>query len=168
MHSILLAVQVLIAIALVVLILVQHGKGADAGAAFGSGSSGTVFGAQGSANFLSRTTAVLAAVFFAISLTLAYLVHTNTHQGGHSVVNQMQTHQHQHPAAPGQSLGENKLQQPKSGAKSQPNAPSAGQSTGNSQTQSAGPATAQKNEEHKQNNNQIPEAPPPANQGKGG
>jgi preprotein translocase subunit SecG len=54
------------------LILVQHGKGADMGAAFGSGSSGSLFGASGSANFLSRTTAVLAAVFFACTLLLAY------------------------------------------------------------------------------------------------
>jgi preprotein translocase subunit SecG len=54
------------------LILIQHGKGADMGAAFGSGSSGSLFGASGSANFLSRTTAVLAAVFFACTLALAY------------------------------------------------------------------------------------------------
>jgi preprotein translocase subunit SecG len=72
-YGILLVVQVLVAIALIALILMQHGKGADAGAAFGSGASATVFGARGSANFLSRTTAVLAVVFFANSLTLAYL-----------------------------------------------------------------------------------------------
>jgi preprotein translocase subunit SecG len=64
--------HMLTAIAVVVLVLLQHGKGADMGAAFGSGSSGSVFGATGSANFLSRTTAVLAAVFFATSLGLAY------------------------------------------------------------------------------------------------
>ena len=57
------------------LILVQHGKGADMGAAFGSGSAGSLFGASGSANFLSRTTAVLAAVFFACTLLLAYFSH---------------------------------------------------------------------------------------------
>ena len=57
------------------LVLIQHGKGADAGAAFGSGASGTVFGSRGSANFLSRTTAWLAAVFFALSLVLAYFMH---------------------------------------------------------------------------------------------
>jgi preprotein translocase subunit SecG len=67
-----LAVQMLTALAMVGLILVQHGKGADMGAAFGSGSSGSLFGASGSANFLSRTTAVLAAVFFACTLMLAY------------------------------------------------------------------------------------------------
>jgi preprotein translocase subunit SecG len=75
MYTILVIVQVLVAVALVGLILIQHGKGADAGAAFGSGASGTVFGARGSANFLSRTTGWLATVFFAASLALAYLVH---------------------------------------------------------------------------------------------
>ncbi len=67
-----LAVQMLTALSMIGLILVQHGKGADMGAAFGSGSSGSLFGASGSANFLSRTTAVLAAVFFACTLLLAY------------------------------------------------------------------------------------------------
>jgi preprotein translocase subunit SecG len=67
-----LAVQMLAALAMIGLILIQHGKGADMGAAFGSGSSGSLFGASGSANFLSRTTAVLAAVFFACTLALAY------------------------------------------------------------------------------------------------
>src|SRR3990167_8398735 len=67
-----LAVQILTALSMIGLILIQHGKGADMGAAFGSGSSGSLFGASGSANFLSRTTAVLAAVFFACTLMLAY------------------------------------------------------------------------------------------------
>jgi preprotein translocase subunit SecG len=62
----------LTALGMIGLILIQHGKGADMGAAFGSGSSGSLFGASGSANFLSRTTAVLAAVFFACTLALAY------------------------------------------------------------------------------------------------
>ncbi|HXE20961.1 MAG TPA: preprotein translocase subunit SecG [Rhodoferax sp.] len=70
--NIILAVQVLTAIGLIGLILVQHGKGADMGAAFGSGGSGSLFGASGSANFLSRSTAVLATVFFACTLALAY------------------------------------------------------------------------------------------------
>ncbi|MEO6973810.1 MAG: preprotein translocase subunit SecG [Rhodoferax sp.] len=70
--NIILAVQILTAIALIGLILIQHGKGADMGAAFGSGSSGSLFGASGSANFLSRSTAVLATVFFASTLALAY------------------------------------------------------------------------------------------------
>ena len=67
-----LAVQMLSALAMIGLILVQHGKGADMGAAFGSGGSGSLFGASGSANFLSRTTGILAAVFFACTLMLAY------------------------------------------------------------------------------------------------
>jgi len=70
--NVVLAVQMLTALGMIGLILVQHGKGADMGAAFGSGSSGSLFGASGSANFLSRTTAVLAAVFFAATLALAY------------------------------------------------------------------------------------------------
>lgn len=74
MHTVLVVVQVLVAVALIGLVLIQHGKGADAGAAFGSGASGTVFGARGSANFLTRATAWLAAAFFASSLGLAYLV----------------------------------------------------------------------------------------------
>jgi len=65
--------HVLIAAAIIGLVLLQRGKGADAGAGFGAGASGTVFGARGSANFLSRSTAVMAALFFASSLALAYL-----------------------------------------------------------------------------------------------
>ncbi|HJM09186.1 MAG TPA: preprotein translocase subunit SecG [Gammaproteobacteria bacterium] len=72
-NSLLLSVHVITAIVIVVLILLQKGKGADMGSAFGAGASGTLFGAKGSANFLSRTTAVLASVFFITSLTLAYL-----------------------------------------------------------------------------------------------
>ena len=70
--TVVLAVQMLTALVMIGLILVQHGKGADMGAAFGSGGSGSLFGASGSANFLSRTTGVLAAVFFACTLLLAY------------------------------------------------------------------------------------------------
>ena len=70
--TLLLAVQMISAVAMIGLILVQHGKGADMGAAFGSGGSGSLFGASGSANFLSRTTAVLATVFFVCTLLLAY------------------------------------------------------------------------------------------------
>lgn len=71
--SLLLTVHILVAIVIIGLVLMQHGKGADMGAAFGSGASGSLFGATGSANFLSRTTGILAAVFFATSLTLAYV-----------------------------------------------------------------------------------------------
>ena len=70
--TIVLALQILTALGMIGLILVQHGKGADMGAAFGSGGSGSLFGASGSANFLSRTTGVLAAVFFVCTLALAY------------------------------------------------------------------------------------------------
>lgn len=70
--SILFAVQIISALVMIGLILVQHGKGADMGAAFGSGSSGSLFGASGSANFLSRMTGALAAVFFVCTLGLAY------------------------------------------------------------------------------------------------
>jgi len=72
MESILIVVHLLLAIGLVGLVLIQHGKGADMGAAFGSGASATVFGAKGAGNFLSRTTGILAALFFATSLALAY------------------------------------------------------------------------------------------------
>jgi preprotein translocase subunit SecG len=68
-----LTVQIICAVSLIVLVLLQHGKGADMGAAFGSGSSGSLFGASGSANFLSHATAVLAALFFVTTLALAYL-----------------------------------------------------------------------------------------------
>ncbi|MBI3101759.1 MAG: preprotein translocase subunit SecG [Burkholderiales bacterium] len=70
--NVLLTAQILAALGMIGLILIQHGKGADMGAAFGSGSSGSLFGATGGANFLSRTTAVLAGVFFVCTLMLAY------------------------------------------------------------------------------------------------
>lgn len=73
LHTIVLVVHVLIGAMIIALVLLQRGKGADAGAAFGAGASGTVFGAKGSANFLSRSTAALATVFFCTSLGLAYL-----------------------------------------------------------------------------------------------
>ncbi len=71
--SILTVIHLVTAIAIVVLVLLQQGKGADMGAAFGGGSSQSVFGSRGSANFLSRTTGILAAVFFATGLSLAYM-----------------------------------------------------------------------------------------------
>ena len=72
METILIVFHLMLSISLVGLILIQHGKGADMGAAFGSGASSTVFGARGSASFLSRTTAALATLFFITSLALAY------------------------------------------------------------------------------------------------
>lgn len=71
--SIVLTIHVVVGLCVIGLVLMQHGKGADAGAAFGGGASGSVFGASGSANFLSRTTGILAAVFFFTSLGLSYL-----------------------------------------------------------------------------------------------
>lgn len=76
MQTVLLVLFVINAVTLVVFILLQQGKGADAGAAFGSGASATVFGARGSANFLSRTTAILAMLFFVLAMILAYLSQT--------------------------------------------------------------------------------------------
>ena len=73
LKTLIIVVQLLSALGVIGLVLLQHGKGADMGAAFGSGASGSLFGATGSANFLSRTTAVLAAVFFVTTLTLTYL-----------------------------------------------------------------------------------------------
>ena len=72
MQTLVLVLHILAALGIIVLVLLQHGKGADMGAAFGSGSAGSIFGSAGAANFLSRTTALLAAVFFATSLGLAY------------------------------------------------------------------------------------------------
>lgn len=103
LFTILIVIQVLVAITLVGLILIQHGKGADAGAAFGSGASGTVFGAQGAANFLSRATAGLATTFFVVSLALAYLVGGNT-GGSQSVTDQLE--------APGSQLLSEQQQAP--------------------------------------------------------
>jgi len=81
-NSILLVIQVLLSISLIALILLQHGKGADAGAAFGSGASATVFGARGSGNFLSRATTVVAVLFFIVCLSLAYISSHREAPGG--------------------------------------------------------------------------------------
>jgi preprotein translocase subunit SecG len=80
--NVILGVQMLSALGMIGLILVQHGKGADMGAAFGSGSAGSLFGASGSANFLSRSTAVLATVFFIATLALAYLGNSRPSSAG--------------------------------------------------------------------------------------
>jgi len=95
METLILVMHVLAALALVGLILLQHGKGADVGAAFGSGASGSVFGATGSANFLSRTTAILAVVFFLTSLGLTFYSSRKTEGRGVMATQ---------PAAPAQSL----------------------------------------------------------------
>jgi len=80
LQTILLALQVLVAVALIGIILIQHGKGADAGAAFGSGASSTVFGAQGSGNFLTRATSILALIFLVNSLALSYIAGQRVHE----------------------------------------------------------------------------------------
>jgi len=82
MQTLILVLHILAAVSVVVLVLLQHGKGADMGAAFGSGSAGSLFGSAGAANFLSRSTAVLAAVFFATSLGLTYFTSGPQKSGG--------------------------------------------------------------------------------------
>ena len=90
-HTIALVLLIVSALGVVLLVLLQHGKGADMGAAFGSGSSGSLFGASGSANFLSRMTGICATVFFASTLALAFLAHpggqhARSTSGGSSVM----------------------------------------------------------------------------------
>ncbi len=87
--NLILIVQVLAAVAMVVLVLLQHGKGADMGASFGSGSSGSLFGATGSANFLSRSTAAAATLFFASTLALAYFSTRSTSGDGGGVMSEL-------------------------------------------------------------------------------
>ena len=80
--TVVVSLHVLVALVIIGLVLLQHGKGADMGSGFGGGSSGSLFGATGSANFLSRATAVLATVFFLTSLGLAYLATNKPKTGG--------------------------------------------------------------------------------------
>ncbi len=82
MENIVWSIHVIAAIVMVVMVLLQQGKGADMGAAFGSGSAGSVFGASGSANFMSRTTALIATVFFCTSLGLTYISTNRTEDAG--------------------------------------------------------------------------------------
>ena len=84
--NIILAIHVIAAIGVILLVLLQHGKGADMGAAFGGGSAGSLFGATGSANFLSRVTAVLATVFFLTSLSMTYIASSKPKGGGGGVM----------------------------------------------------------------------------------
>lgn len=90
LHSLVLTVHLIVGIGVIALVLLQHGKGADMGAAFGSGASGSLFGATGSANFLSRMTAVLAAIFFATSLGLSYMASSRPKASG-SVMDTVKT-----------------------------------------------------------------------------
>jgi preprotein translocase subunit SecG len=80
-NTLILALQLISALVMIGLVLIQHGKGADMGASFGSGSSGSLFGATGSANFLSRATAACATLFFVCTLVLAYMGNTNALRG---------------------------------------------------------------------------------------
>jgi preprotein translocase subunit SecG len=98
MEIVVLIVHVLTALSVIGLVLLQHGKGADMGAAFGSGSAGSLFGASGSANFLSRSTAILATVFFLSSLGLTYFSFNKSAPQG-----VMSTHEEQ-PAAPASAI----------------------------------------------------------------
>lgn len=99
METLVWVVHVLTAVVLIGLVLMQHGKGADMGAAFGSGSAGSLFGSSGSANFLSRSTAVAATVFFITSLSLTYIYsHPSQQQGVMDKVNPVTTQAA--PAAP--------------------------------------------------------------------
>jgi preprotein translocase subunit SecG len=82
LFPLILVLHILVGLGVIGLVLIQHGKGADMGAAFGSGASGSLFGSSGSANFLSRTTAVLAAVFFMTSLGLSYIASSKPRVSG--------------------------------------------------------------------------------------
>lgn len=103
MQTILIVIHVILAIALTGFVLVQHGKGADAGAAFGSGASSTVFGARGAASFLTRTTAILATGFIVVSLTLAILASRRAQQAPEANLGVISKEQ---PAAGGSSPGQ--------------------------------------------------------------
>ena len=123
-----LVVHVVAALAIIGLVLLQHGKGADMGAAFGSGSSGSLFGATGSANFLSRTTAVLAAIFFATSLGLAYVA-THRPKASGGVMDAVK----EQPAVPASSAPV----QPEPAKSAAPAADSAGKTAGGAGTSKA-------------------------------
>ncbi|MCX7057990.1 MAG: preprotein translocase subunit SecG [Proteobacteria bacterium] len=89
LQQILLVIHVLLSFSIIALVLLQRGKGADAGAGFGSGASGTVFGARGSSPFFSKTTAILATCFFATSLSLAYSASHRTASAPKSLLEQV-------------------------------------------------------------------------------
>jgi preprotein translocase subunit SecG len=117
--TVLIVLHVLVALAIIGLVLLQHGKGADMGSGFGGGASGSLFGATGSANFLSRTTAVLAAVFFVLSLALAYTATRKPAEEGGGVIDVIRQQQ-QPPAKPAAAPETNSAPQPQPSA---PNAP---------------------------------------------
>jgi preprotein translocase subunit SecG len=96
--TVLIVLHVLVALSIIGLVLLQHGKGADMGSGFGGGASGSLFGATGSANFLSRTTAVMAAVFFILSLALAYVATRRPVEEGGGVIDVIRKQQSEKPA----------------------------------------------------------------------
>ena len=98
--NILIVSHVLVALAIIGLVLLQHGKGADMGSGFGGGASGSLFGATGSANFLSRTTAVLATIFFILSLALAYVATKKPVDTGGGVMDAVRRQQQQQQTKP--------------------------------------------------------------------
>lgn len=112
MFSVILVVHILVGVTVCGLVLMQHGKGADMGAAFGSGASGSLFGASGSANFLSRTTAVLATVFFVTSLTLAYLASNKPKTTGSVMENAVQSRPLQTPTTKEEKAADDKAATP--------------------------------------------------------
>jgi preprotein translocase subunit SecG len=96
--TVLIVLHVMVALAIIGLVLLQHGKGADMGSGFGGGASGSLFGATGSANFLSRTTAVFAVLFFILSLALAYTATRKPADEGGGVIDVIRQQQQQVPA----------------------------------------------------------------------
>jgi len=114
MFSVILVVHIIVGVSVCGLVLMQHGKGADMGAAFGSGASGSLFGATGSANFLSRTTAVLAAVFFVTSLALAYVASNKPKTSGSVMENAIQSRPLQTQQAKEEKAADNKAATPES------------------------------------------------------
>ncbi len=108
MEIIVWTIHIVLAVILIVLVLLQHGKGADMGAAFGSGSAGSLFGASGSANFLSRTTSVIAAMFFATSMSLTYF---SANQTNDSSVMSIMEHNEETEIMPGEKSEKNVIHQ---------------------------------------------------------
>ena len=140
--------HVLLALAIVGLVLLQRGKGADAGAGFGAGASGTVFGARGSSSFLSRSTAVLATLFFLTSLGLSYLF--SQQQQPTSVFDTLQPQQQEAPTAPVAPQSQPGLMPALPESQAPAGAPSGAPATTNEQVPAAPPAQQQ----------QQPAAPP--------
>lgn len=112
MENIIWVVHVIDAVVLVGLVLIQHGKGADMGAAFGTGSAGSLFGSSGSANFLSRSTAVAATIFFVTSLSLTYLYARPVQ--GQGVMDKVDVSKSVQPAAPAAAPAESDMGSSKS------------------------------------------------------